>query len=424
MLRQLNLRTIVLPLFFSIPMGTWGSGFEDTYVIGDSLSDQGNLFAITEGATGVGVPWDEQYFNGRFSNGEIYAGVLAEKIEASLGPSLTGGNNFASGGARTDYNIVEADATKPCPVAELNHGGTLDKDLFPWTINAQAQSLTDQVNKRGLNDPDALCVVFAGSNDMVDLTRIVALQIDPQTCGGLPLNKFIGERIGIVVEGIYNGIEACVTAGARHVLVPNVPNLGVVPGIARFGVNFAGLATLLSTQYNTTLDAMLASWEGRVNIIPFDFFILTTAVVSDPQKFGFSNATEPCYSGFVEPRSPDSFTVCDDPDTHVFWDFEHPTTAFHIFMAHQMTGAIVLDILDDLIRRVDDLDVKERIKNRLSRKLSRAKSKLARNKVDDASDKLDDFIDKVEKKRGNKIAEDDAEALIDGAEKVLSLLDD
>ena len=128
------------------------------YVLGDSLSDQGNLFAATSvigPPLGLpAIPADDHYFKGRFSNGEIYAGVLARKLGVTLAPSLAGGNNFAFGGARTNYNRVECrGALTPCyPVG-----------AYPWSLNLQREAFINRVAAKGA-DPSALYVVFSGSN--------------------------------------------------------------------------------------------------------------------------------------------------------------------------------------------------------------------------------------------------------------------
>lgn len=427
-----SLTAAVLTLCLAIPIGASAEGFDDMYVIGDSVSDQGNLFEAKEILRGLGVPWEEQYYNGRFSNGEVAVGVIAERIGISLEPSIDGGNNFANGGARTDYNIVEKDETKPFPVSLLDHNPGPEtgeeEDAFPWTLITQAESLED----RGINNPDALYVVFASANDMVDLTVIetlIDLGIFPPPSPGFPHDKeaFIQK---VILDGIINAIEACKEAGARHVLVPNTPNLGIVPRIVKNptlnsqGV-FSDNATSISCAYNVALERKLAEWENEpgnedVNIIRFDFYSFLGCVVNNPTIFGFTNSTEPCYTGFVDPLPPDQFTVCDNPDDYVFWDNEHPTETFHALMAEWMIRAVVDDILGDLIQRVDNLDIDEETKNSLNDKLNSAKDKLANHETDDVSDKLEDFIEVVEE----EISGDDADALIDGTEKILSLLDD
>lgn len=420
---RMHLRAALLTLAIASPPGASGASFGDMYVIGDSLSDQGNVFAATQDLTTFGIPADDNYYMGRFADGEVYAGVLAEKLGVMLLPSLNAdgidnlaGNNFADGGARTDYNIVEDDATKPFPVDLLGHGGTLPEDAFPWTLNGQTQAFHERV----VVDPDALYLVFAGANDLSDLTTMVALaaagfpQVDPK------------EFIGKVVTGINNAIAEFVDAGAQHILVPNVPNLGVVPAVTVNGAAFSHLATLLSAQYNLALNNVLEQWEGAgvVNIIPFDTFSFLTAVVYDPDAFGFENASEACYTGFVEPAGPDD-TVCANPDSYVFWDKEHPTAAAHALLADRMRAAIVLDILDDLARQVDDLDVRDGIKVSLNKELDGAIRAFTDDNVKNdrsAAKKLQAFINFVEAQQGKKIPDRAARSLIDGAEKILPLI--
>ncbi len=410
---------VTFTLTWTVATGAWASGFQDMYVIGDSLSDQGNIFAATEFLGGSGAPADDHYFMGRFANGEIYAGVLAEKLGVALAPSLPplgDGHNFANGGARTDYNIVELDATKPFPVPLLMQDGQFPKDdlndpFWAWTLIGQRQAFV----ARQVNDPDALYIVFAGANDMADLTAMAAFGLLDQA----------GQQAVIVkvIQGIDDAIQAFVDAGAQHIVVPNLPNLGVVPAITNVP-GLSGLAMLLSTQYNMAFDAMLEKWNGVVNIIPFDTFSLITAVAFDPQAFGFSNATEPCYTGFVDPAGPND-TVCSDPDGYVFWDRVHPTSSFHAFLADRMLTVIVLDILDHLIQKVDDLDVENDIKQSLNDKLASAKHVLTDENTNNdltALQKLSNFVSFVEKKQGKQIPNDDALVLIDGAEKIIPLL--
>lgn len=282
---------------------------KDVFVLGDSLSDQGNLFLATSligPALGVPpVPDAVHYFEGRFANGESYAGQLARMLGITLGPSLAGGHNFAFGGARTNYNVVEPPT------------GTLPVGAFPWSLDLQREAFLESVARRGA-DPTTLYIVFSGSNDIGD---ILARRLDPAS------------TITRTVNGIRNVILAFRSVGARHILVMNVPNLGVAPSVTRLGPAVSSLATNLSIAYNTALDAMLDQIDAG-DIIRFDTFSLITAIVASPASFGFTNVTQPCYTGFVTPNP--SATECATPDTYAFWDSEHPTTALHAILASRI----------------------------------------------------------------------------------------
>jgi outer membrane lipase/esterase len=432
MLRRNTVKGVLLALAIASPAMATGDGFTNMYVLGDSLSDQGNVFHATEYLLGIGIPTSEHYWQGRFADGEVWTGVLANRVGISLEPSLFKdgtfdydcvadgsdcGTNFADGGARTDYNRIEFDYTKPHPVPYLGHGGLLPKDEFPWTLDTQRQAFAS----RGTTGPDALYVVFAGANDITDLISMwVGCNIygAPVLCEGRGNKEDPEYAIPVVINGISDAIATFVAAGARDILVPNMPNMGVIPAIPP---ELSALATTLSTQYNEAFNTMLAQWEGRVNIIPFDTFDLITKVVQDPEAAGFSNATDACYSGFVGPD--ETGEECLNPDAYVFWDREHPTAAFHAYLAEQFLATIVLDILDDLSQQVSGLDIKDKVRNGLIKKLDDASHKFAEGKDTDAVSKLEDFIETVEGKQGKEIMEEDALSLIKRAEQVIALLE-
>ncbi len=68
------------------------------WVLGDSLSDPGNIFEATGGA----IPPSPPYFEGRFSNGPVWADYLTDTFEAHGKPT----GNFAHGGATA---VTDAD---------------------------------------------------------------------------------------------------------------------------------------------------------------------------------------------------------------------------------------------------------------------------------------------------------------------------
>jgi phospholipase/lecithinase/hemolysin len=432
MVRRIDIKGVLLALAIASPAIATGGGFTNMYLLGDSLSDQGNLFAattiLTRGA--VGIPRADHYYEGRFSNGENYADILARELELDmpLTPSIAGGSNFAFGGTRTDYNTVELDVTKPHPVDELGGQG----NLFPagssdWTLNTQLGAFVE----RGVKDPGALYVVFSGSNDFADLIQMVARCNIFRQHGSPPeFEEFCtgrgspAEVFDVVLTGINSAIATFVAAGAQEILVPNIPNLGVVPGFTAFGQQVADLATQLTEQYNHALDASLDGWAGTVNIIPLDTFTLLTTVVSEvvsnPPAFGFTNATDACYSGFVGPS--DDGTECQNPDEYVFWDKEHPTTALHAVLAEVALASLVPDMLDYLTLQVSEVD-SDKVRNGLNKKLGGASQKLAQGKDADAVSKLEDFIEAVEAKQGKKIVEEDALSMIMRAEKIIALLE-
>ncbi len=291
-------------------------------VLGDSLSDQGNLlFATTQLAPTISPtppvqPDPLRYFEGRFSNGPVYTEALAKDLGVSVTPSQLGGTNVGFGGARLDYNTVE----KP------SVGGTqvYPEDAFPWTLQDQITAFNDYAKAHGA-DPNALYVVFSGSNDVTDIaTR------------GKPRNATIANA----VAGLIAAVDAFKAAGAKTVLVPDLPDIGTTPQARAFEIAHPGIsafATSLAQQFNTELATALDAETG-IDIIRFDTFGFLDDVINNPAKYGFTNSTAACYSGFVVPNP--TATVCSNPDQYVFWDQEHPTTAFHTLLGDAMFAAV------------------------------------------------------------------------------------
>src|SRR5439155_21476778 len=73
--RSLLLCSIVLSLVSAVQHASAGQ-FTKLVVFGDSLSDTGNVYAVTAGA----VPPSPPYYAGRFSNGPVWAEYLAAAL--------------------------------------------------------------------------------------------------------------------------------------------------------------------------------------------------------------------------------------------------------------------------------------------------------------------------------------------------------
>lgn len=308
-MNRIIVRCFAVFFTLALPLPTLALPFSNFYVLGDSLSDQGNLFGATASVAGPAnaLPSADHYFNGRFSNGPVYTDRVAAALGLPLGPSLLGGNNFAYGGARTTYNTVESTV-----------GGPFPPGLFPWSLNAQVAAF----NARNINDPAGLYLVFSGSNDVAD---ILQRGLNPATV------------IPNAVSGIIGAVQAFASAGAHTVVVPNIPDLGLTPAFTSRGAAASAAATALSIQFNTLLDAQLALLTG-LDIVEVDTFSLIRNLVANPGQFGLTNVTTPCYSGFVAPNP--AGTECANPDEYLFWDLVHPTRVVHGFLANAVIAAV------------------------------------------------------------------------------------
>jgi len=252
--------------------------FDNLYVFGDSYCDVGNLFAATGGAI-PGAP----YYNGRFSNGPIWVDHVAGFLGVPLLPSLQGGTDYAFGGA-----WMTAPQTIP--------GGTIPDVL-------QQVQLYLSLNG-GKADPNALYVIEGGGNDILGTTSGSPDALGYQIASGVAQSELMLRR-----------------AGARHFLIPDMINVGLLPAAAG-NAQFAAAASKAANKWTDVLLEFEQQLEG-IRIIRMDVFYLFNAVEKDPSHFGFADVTDPCLTT----------AVCGDPDHTLFWDTHHPTVFGHSFFA-------------------------------------------------------------------------------------------
>jgi phospholipase/lecithinase/hemolysin len=262
------------------------ASYDALYVFGDSYCDVGNIFAATGGAQPAAP-----YYNGRFSNGPIWLDHVAGFLGVPLKPYLLGG---------TDYAFGDAWVTEP---QSIPGGGTIP------SVPEQVKLYLGQHG--GKADPKALYILEGGGNDILDTTTG-----SPQT---------LGKHIA---EGLADSELLLRRAGARHFVIPDLFNVGLLPAAAG-NVSFA---TAASAAADKSLDVLLApeQYIDGVHIIRLNVFSLLNAVVTAPTHFGFTDVTDPCLTT----------TVCADPDHTFFWDTHHPTVFGHAFFAVTLENAL------------------------------------------------------------------------------------
>lgn len=263
-IRRTLLSAFVALFLLSFSYSASADPYSAVFVYGDSLSDNGNLYAVS------GIP-PFPYYNGRFSNGP----VAVEQLAAQLGAPL---HDFAWGGATTGIGN-SGDGGSQTSLGLFGLPGMLT-ELAAYPVPPALAS-------------SSLFVVWGGANDF--------------------------EAHGSVTNAINNIntiVASLLATGATHILVPGLPNLGLTP-------EFYGdaAATAFSQQFNQTLQATLPS-----NVIYSDVYGLLNSVIQNPGAYGLTDVTTPCFTGF---------SVCSNPNEHLFWDHLHPTTAADAILASQ-----------------------------------------------------------------------------------------
>lgn len=140
------------------------------------------------------------------------------------------------------------------------------------------------------------------------------------------------------VDAIARNIERLHAAGARVFLVPNGPNLALVPEVRAHGMAAQFLAQTLSVAFNDMLAAKLSGLEGPLageTLYRFDVFTLMNQAVANPGDVGLTEVEVPCITPGTRVGA-----VCNRPDDYLFWDAIHPTRAGHGILAHRALGIL------------------------------------------------------------------------------------
>ncbi|MDK9696000.1 MAG: autotransporter domain-containing protein [Siculibacillus sp.] len=260
--------------------------------IGDSLSDNGNLFGTT------GNP-PAPYFNGRFSNGQVWTELIAGPMnQPFLGGALTGNVNLAFGGARSD-NAVNLNGPIPSLQTQL---GTY---MFLGGTFAAADTVT----------------LLGGANNIFQYFTVAGGGATPAGITATSLAAAT-DMAGIT--------QAVATAGAGRILISNLPDLGVTPSYNGSPAT-AGAGSLATATFNQSLATQvqaLALANPNTNIVQMDLAAALDVIRGNSAAFGFTNVTSSCIATLACVTG-----TAATQNGYLFWDGVHPTARGHQLIA-------------------------------------------------------------------------------------------
>jgi phospholipase/lecithinase/hemolysin len=291
--RFVDWRWVLLPIaLFALAFQTGGVSaaaqagqtISQVVVLGDSLSDNGNLHAL------IDYP-PPPYWQGRASNGPVAVEYLAQRLGVPL-------KDFAWIGATTGVgNGVD--------------GGTVDAlgafGLPGMTTAFQGMLSADPV------DPNALYVIWGGANDLRSATNPAEASV----------------VIGKAVTNLVTMAVTLQSSGATRILVVNMPDLGKTPLSLAMGPLISYFFTQVSVGFNQAL---------KVNLPPgahyFDAFSRFSSIIGHPEEYGLTNVTDQLM-----------LATDADPNEYFFWDGAHPTTAGHAIIANALYVSIAPTVI-------------------------------------------------------------------------------
>ncbi|KRG35396.1 autotransporter domain-containing protein [Psychrobacter sp. P11G3] len=300
----------MLAISLSIAGISHANAYDSVTFFGDSLTDGGYFSSITQGNLGLTE-------SGQFTTNpdNTWATSFAEQLGTTAVPIVylgnQTGNNYAIGGARAGEEVINTDFGFPVDVAS-------------------AKTQTNNYLANNKVDPNGLYVVWAGANDL----REAAEAEDPANAQATILGA---------VERQTETIQALKDNGAKYILVPNIPDIGLTPEAIGQGPIAQAQSTGATRLYN---QFMLSGVAGTgANIIPLDTFSLLQQIASNPTAYGFTNMTTPaCTEDLVTDSSlfcgSSNLKIPDANETYFFADGIHPTGQAHQMIADYANAVV------------------------------------------------------------------------------------
>lgn len=357
---------IVATLFLSATAHAGSTDFNKMTVFGDSLSDNGNI-SLSSGA--------EQPSRFTTNPGEVAVEHVADAYGFDLAPSVTGGSNFAFGGAGILTNSPGTPAAVPTITDQVN--GYLDKaggmdghtlysmwgganDIFYHATATAAAGAAEQAIEQTIqqkvqeaiasqvipNDPAAIDAFTQQITPAV--TDQVMAQVEAQA-GVTPETPDQAQAaIAAAAQQELKLLGKMHQAGANYTLVFNLPDIGNTPQAGAQGDAAAEGLSGLSMVYNGVLASGLNQLSNQgLNVVPVDVYSLFNEVIADPQAFGFSNVTDAaCGAGSSSVQcgpegsgAPYTYAEGDD-QSYLFADGVHPTTAAHVMLGQYVMAEL------------------------------------------------------------------------------------
>ncbi len=282
-----------------VSQGEAAAQFNQFFFFGDSLTDAGSFKPVLPPGTG------------KFTTnpGPIWAEVLAQRYGSNATPANQGGNDYAEGGARVS-GLPGVPNSPPTGTAT--------------PVVTQIQNFL----QKGAVNQGALYSVWAGAND-------VFFQLGLAQAGAVTPAQ-VQTNLGIAATQLVQQIATLNAAGARYIMVFNLPDIGKTP----FGVGSGQGASItsLSSLYNSTLSAGLDALH--IDIIRLNIFGLLDEVIASPAAFGLTNVTSPACTTNALLCTAATLVAPNAAQTYAFADSVHPTTAGHQIIADYAASVI------------------------------------------------------------------------------------
>lgn len=292
------------------------SPFNRAIIFGDSLSDNGHFSGWSSGAI-------EKYIhtrltNGHFSNGSVWNEYLFPDQKRGIGhysvfPLWMKTDDFGNNTDNRDINVNYAVGG-----ATYLPDGRIKSIIIPILTKQIDSFVQGNKGKQNTISPNTIVSLWAGGNDALNVI----------TYGGS-----IADKANSVKGRLSNNLDRLYEAGARHFLVPDMPDFTKVP---RFLSTHSSAPQETTEAFNKAIGQSIGEFKNKhpdaIVYAPNVAGMLGT-VIRNPDVFGYKNVTDACIRSAECNKAP---TGSDQQNSYLFWDDIHPTTRTHSYVANYM----------------------------------------------------------------------------------------
>ncbi|CAO1943674.1 unnamed protein product [Urochloa humidicola] len=304
------------------------------FVLGDSFVGAGNNLprpANSRLTRGWYYPYgssDSAHGNratGRFSDGLVQSDFLAMML----------GNNEESPPPYSP-NMEEVDGSGVN--FAIPFSGALNKGpQEPASLGSQVDQLRRLVNRGMIDDADldesVALVSVSNGHDYV--------QVSDSTSPD-QMDAYARD----VTDAIADAVKRLQELGVSKVLVNTLPPIGCTPWRSRVS-SYARCDARSNAIANTHNDLLGHKLGGSDGVLLLDLYATFSSVAQS------TSGSTPCcdssdpnaYCGQVDSNGRAQYSLCANPDTHFYWDYDHPTQAGWRAVMDQLRGPIQ-DFLD------------------------------------------------------------------------------
>lgn len=293
---------------------------------GDSLTDDGNTFAVTGETLNTAYPPSIFGYMGKFSNGDTYAETTADVL------STDDYVNYAFGGAEAvGSQTLERYLTESGLIDDVK-----DESLLDYDINLSAQVERFLADHAGEDLSGVTASILIGANDYRNFSPS---SLDPYVV--------FSEATALIQNVVTSTIATSITllqSGVGTVLVNTLPPADFFPFLQSLPPELQALSRLAFAQHTQALvDAVESLSDGGANIRIVDLAAISTETLLDPSTFGF---IAPLEDSVLVDMQGNSAAYGYDTDQVAFYDEVHPTEAGHgvwaMFQAENLTSEVTI----------------------------------------------------------------------------------